>query len=115
MARVMSRAHLDVTTLTLAGCESSSNELGPLLELLRGQARKKHVTSAAAMLRLGEQLVVPIEVHDRGARLKVPGRGMYACSVDGLLNAIADVIRQEHGGDVALLDLYQELLLRNAP
>jgi hypothetical protein len=103
--------HLEVTSLQLEGCVTTSRDLSALLDALKAQAKKRFVSSAHATLRFGDQLVLRIAVQERGARLKVEGRGIYACSVDGLLNAIADEIREGHGGDAALLDLYEALLV----
>lgn len=102
--------HAEVTALALEGAKERMPDLRAALAHLVSQARKKHVDRVHATLEITPELVLRLELFERGARLKVPGRGLYASNLDGLLNAIADVIREEHGSDPALLDVYGRLL-----
>lgn len=100
----------EVTALHLDGVTERTPDLEAALAHLKTQARKKNVARVAATLHVVDGLSLKLEVLERGARMKVLGRGLYACSVDGLLNAIADVIREEHGSDPDLIDVYGRLL-----
>lgn len=111
MARTPPTAiHVEVTALELEGAKEPMPDLRAALQHLVTQARKKNVDRVHASLAIAPGLTLRVELFERGARLKVPGRGLYAGNVDGLLNAIADVIREEHGADPALLDVYGKLL-----
>ena len=101
---------LAVTALRLTGVTTESQQLRVLVDTLVKQAKKKDVAAAEATLRLSDALTLKLEVQDRGARIKVEGHGIYACSIAGVLDALADVIREDHGADPQLLDLYQRLL-----
>lgn len=102
--------HAEVTALELEGAKERMPDLRAALAHLVSQARRKHVDRVHASLTLAPGLTLRLELFERGARLKVPGRGLYAGNVDGLLNAIADVIREEHDSDPELLDVYGRLL-----
>lgn len=102
--------HAEVTALSLEGAREAVPDLRAALAHLVSQARKKNVDRVHATLEITPALVLRLELFERGARIKVPGRGLYAGTVDGLLNAIADVIREEHASDPALLDVYGRLL-----
>ena len=101
---------LEVTSLRLRGEQKAASQLEDVLEHLRGQSRKRNVDAVEATLRFFDRLELRVEVQERGARLRVPGRGLYACTVDGVHRALADVVREEHGADAAMLDLYQRVL-----
>lgn len=102
---------VEVTALRFEGNVRRARELDELLQHVRSHARKRFVSTVEATFRFTDELALRVEVQDRGARMRVPGRGIYAFSVDGVLTALADVIREEHGSDPGLLDVYQELLL----
>jgi hypothetical protein len=106
----MTESTVEITTLKLEGRVKTSRELQELLDEVIAQSKKRFVVAVEATFRFSADLAVAVEVQERGARMRVPGRGVYACSVNGLMNAVADVIREEHGGDPALLDVYQRLL-----
>lgn len=104
---------VEVTALRFEGNAREARDLEELLAHVRAQARKKHVAQVEATFRFageGVELVLRVEVQERGARMRVPGRGIYAFSLDGLHRALGDVIREEHGAAPAYLDLYQALL-----
>lgn len=103
---------VDITGIRFADERYSVVRVAELIEPLRKQARRKGVLSVSATLELGGQLRLEVEVQERGARMKVPGVGLYAFSVEGVLRALGDAIRVQHGGDPMLLDLYQGLLER---
>lgn len=100
---------LEITGVRFEG-RVHRGQLEELLAALQKESRRRDVAAVTGTIRLAPELTIQVEVQERGARLKVPGRGVYACSVDGLLNAVADVIREEHAADPALLDVYQRLL-----
>lgn len=102
--------HAEVTALELEGAKEPMPDLRAALAHLVSQARRKNVDRVHATLEIVPGLRLRLEVFERGARIKVPDRGLYAGNLDGLLNAIADVIREEHGADPALLDVYARLL-----
>lgn len=103
---------VEVTGVRFTDERFSVPRVSELIEPLRKQARRKGVQSVSATLSLGGQLRLDVEVQERGARMKVPGVGLYAFSVEGVLRALGDVIRVQHGGDPMMLDLYQGLLER---
>ena len=102
---------VEVTALRFDGNVRKSRDLDELLRHVQSHAKKRFVSSVEATFRFTSDLVLRVEVQERGARMRVPGRGIYAFSVDGLLTALADVIREEHQSDPALLDVYQALLM----
>lgn len=111
MARTPSIALVtEVRSLELEGAREPAPDLRAALAQLTAQARKKNVARVHATLEIAPGLSLRLEVFERGTRIQVPGRGLYAATVDGLLNAIADVIREEHDADPALLDIYARLL-----
>ncbi len=100
----------EVSAVHLEGAVERTPDLASALAHLVTQARKKNVSRVQATLEIVPGLELHLELFERGTRFKVPGRGLYAGNLDGLLNALADVIREEHDSDPALLDVYARLL-----
>lgn len=101
---------VEITGLRFNGEMHSCTHISELLEPIRKQARRKNVQCVSATLTFGQGLSLPVEVQDRGARVRVPNVGLYAFSVDGILHAVGDYIRKIHNADPSLLDIYQDLL-----
>ena len=55
------------------------------------------------------------ELFERGTRIKVPGRGLSAASVDGLLNAVADVIASLSASNLLVESTEQRLMPARDP
>lgn len=101
---------VEITGVRFTGEISPGARVQNLLEPIFKQARRKNVHSVSATLHFGHALSLPIEVQERGVRMKVPQVGLYAFSEDGVLRALGDYIRVVHHSDAAMLDEYQRLL-----
>jgi len=111
MVRAMSLPRtVEISAVHFEANVKTSYDVEELLTHVRTQSKKRFVSTVEATFHLGEGLDVTIEVQERGARMRVAGRGIYAFSLDGLMSAAADIIREEHASDPALLDVLQELL-----
>lgn len=101
---------VEITGLRFTGEIGLGDDIHSLLAPIRKQARRKNVQSVSATLHFGQELSLPVEVQERGARMRVAQVGLYAFSVDGVLRALGDYIRVVHHGDALMLDAYQHLL-----
>ena len=101
---------VEINSVRFEGHAQTSQDVEELLAHVAAQSKKRFVTAVEATFHLGPGLSIGVEVQERGARMRVAGRGIYAFSLDGLMSAAADVIREEHAGDPAMLDVLQELL-----
>ncbi len=104
-----------VRALHTHGATTAPPTLADVVVWLEKQARKKDVDWVEAVIALGGDLRVPVAVRERGKVVSVDfddKRRRYALSVDGLQSAIADWIREQRAADPALLDLFEQLLLR---
>lgn len=102
--------HVEITDVRMEGNVCSAEDIDVLLRHLQQQARKKFVANVVGTLRFAGVITLRVDVQDRGARMRVLGKGLYPCTRSGLLNAVADVIRDDHASDPALLDVYQAML-----
>ena len=113
MAELDLSAH--VRALHIIGAEVQPPSLAEVVAWLERMGRKKDVDWVEAEIALSRDLRVPVAVRERGKVVSVDfddKRRRYALSVDGLQSAIADWIREQRGADPALLDLFEQLLLR---
>lgn len=106
---------VEISGLRFSGEVSSGSHIQELLEPIKKQARRKNVQCVSATLHFDQGLSLPVEVQERGARMRVPNVGLYAFTVDGTLRALGDYIRKVHHADAALLDVYQHLLESASP
>lgn len=115
MAQLELSARVRALHLHAAGAQTAPPTLAELVTWLERMGRKKDVEWVEAEIAVGGDLRVPVAVRERGKVVSVDfddKRRRYALSVDGLQSAIADWIREQHGADPALLDLFEQLLLR---
>lgn len=107
----MTIVHL--TELVLEHAPERIEPLHRVVERLTREARKKGVHAVRFRLDFDGGLRLDGEATDRGATLVVVIAGQrrrYVLSVDGVQNALADVVRVVHQGAPEMLDAYERVL-----
>lgn len=107
-------ASLSLTEIVLDAEREPVVDLSSVIARVKKETRKKGVFSVRFTLALDGGLTLEGEATDRGETLVVAlgrDRRRYPLSVDGIENALADVVRVVHRGDAAMLDAYEKVLV----
>lgn len=104
---------LSITELVLEHAPEKQETLTRVVERLGREARKKGVHAVRFRVDFDGGLRLDGEATDRGATLVVVIGGQrrrYGLTVDGVQNALADVVRVVHQGAPDMLDAYERVL-----
>lgn len=105
---------LSLTEIVLDAEREPVVELASVIARVKKEARKKGVFAVRFSLDLDGGLALEGEATDRGETLVVTlgrERRRYPLTVDGMENALADVVRVVHRSDAAILDAYERVLV----
>jgi hypothetical protein len=109
-------ATLEIKEVVLEHAPQESDELSLVVDRLVREARKKGVHAVRFRLDFDGGLRLDGEATDRGSTLVVSMAGQrrrYRLTVDGVQNALADLVRVVHHGAPEMLDAYERVLVRS--
>ncbi len=107
------KAHVKHISYSSNKNDETSNRLIDVIDYIKLKCRGKFVLTVDVDIDLGK-VILPCTISNRGANLSIRPYMLkarsYPFSLDGLLNGVADFIRENYQDDPSYLDWYQELL-----